>query len=115
LRYALGRATAFANFDRAAISPHRAASDVIITAAVFEELIKRARWSELVHWSAELALHTRFHFGKYRGRHYDEIAASDPTICAGSSRSPRWKQASSTAPGIGLPSLPPSRLSDLSL
>jgi exodeoxyribonuclease X len=78
LRYALGRATPFAGFDWAAISPHRAASDVIITAAVFEELIKRARWSELVQWSGEPALHTRFHFGKYRGRRYDAVAASDP-------------------------------------
>jgi hypothetical protein len=48
------------------------------TAAIFEELIKHARWSELVQWSAEPPLHTRFHFGKYRGHRYDEIAASDP-------------------------------------
>jgi hypothetical protein len=72
-----GRATPFPGFERGAISPHRAASDVIIT-AVFEELIKRARWSELVQWPSEPALHTRFHFGKYRGRRYQEIAASDP-------------------------------------
>jgi exodeoxyribonuclease X len=78
LRYALGRASPFPGFNRAAISPHRAASDVIITAAVFEELIKHARWSELVQWSTEPALHTRFHFGKYRGKRYAEIAASDP-------------------------------------
>jgi hypothetical protein len=51
---------------------------VIITAAVFEELIKRARWSELVQWSSEPALHARFHFGKYRRRRYEEIATSDP-------------------------------------
>jgi hypothetical protein len=31
-----------------------------------------------VQWSGEPALYTKFHFGKYRGRHYDEIAASDP-------------------------------------
>jgi exodeoxyribonuclease X len=78
LRYALGRASPFPEFERAAISPNRAASDVIITAAVFEELIKRARWSELVQWSSEPALHTRFHIGKYRGKRYVEIAASDP-------------------------------------
>jgi len=77
LRYALGRATPFAGFDRASISPHRAAFDVIVTAAIFEELIKHARWSELVQWSAEPALHTRFHFGKYRGRSYAEIAVQD--------------------------------------
>jgi exodeoxyribonuclease X len=77
LRYALGRATPFAGFDRGSISPHRAAFDVIVTAAIFEELIKHARWSELVQWSAEPALYTRFHFGKYRGRRYAEIAAQD--------------------------------------
>lgn len=48
LRYALGRAMTFPGFERASISPHRAAFDVVITAAIFEELIKRARWSELV-------------------------------------------------------------------
>ena len=79
LRYALGRATPFPGYERGAISPHRAAFDVVVTAAIFEELIKRARWSELVQWSGEPALHTRFHFGKYRGKRYDEIAASDPS------------------------------------
>jgi hypothetical protein len=78
LRYALGRATPFPGFDRASISPHRAAFDVVVTAAIFEELIKKARWSELVQWSGEPALYTRFHFGKYRGKAYDEIAAIDP-------------------------------------
>jgi exodeoxyribonuclease X len=78
LRYALGRATPFPGFDRSAISPHRAVFDVIVTAAILEELIKRARWSDLVQWSREPALHTRFHFGKYRGKQYSEVAASDP-------------------------------------
>ncbi len=77
LRYALGRATPFPGFERGKISPHRAAFDVIVTAAIFEELIKRARWSELVQWSAEPALYTRFHFGKYRGKRYAEVAAND--------------------------------------
>jgi exodeoxyribonuclease X len=77
LRYALGRATPFPGFERGSIAPHRAAFDVIVTAAIFEELIKVARWSELVQWSAEPALYTRFHFGKYRGRSYAEVAATD--------------------------------------
>lgn len=64
LRYALGRATPFPGFDRSTISPHRAAYDVVVTAAIFEELIKRARWSELVQSSGEPALYTKFHFGK---------------------------------------------------
>jgi len=79
LRYALGRASPFPGFERDAISPHRAAFDVVVTAAIFEELTKKARWSDLVQWSAEPALHTRFHFGKYRGKRYDEIATSDPS------------------------------------
>jgi hypothetical protein len=54
-------------------------NDVVVTAAIFEELIKRARWSELVQWSSEPALHTKFHFGKYRGQRYDAISASDPS------------------------------------
>ena len=78
LRYALGRATPFPGLERSSISPHRAAFDVVVTAAIFEELIKKARWSELVQWSGEPALYTKFHFGKYRGSRYDEIAASDP-------------------------------------
>jgi DNA polymerase III epsilon subunit-like protein len=57
-RYALGRATPFPEFERGSISPHRAAFDVVVTAAIFEELIKKARWSELVQWSTEPALHT---------------------------------------------------------
>ena len=77
LRYALGRSTPFPEFDRSVIAPHRAAFDVVVTAAIFEELIKRARWSVLVQWSGEPALHTRFHFGKYRGMRYDAVAASD--------------------------------------
>ena len=51
---------------------------MVVTAAIFEELIKHARWSELLQWSGEPALFTKFHFGKYRGQRYDEIAASDP-------------------------------------
>jgi exodeoxyribonuclease X len=77
LRYALGRATPFPGFERGSIAPHRAAFDVIVTAAIFEELIKHARWSELMQWSAEPALYTRFHFGKYRGRSYADVAATD--------------------------------------
>ena len=51
---------------------------MVVTAAIFEELIKKARWSDLVQWSGESVLYTKFHFGKYRGRRYDDITASDP-------------------------------------
>ena len=79
------------------------AFDVVATAAIFEELIKRARWSELVQWSGEPAVHTRFHFGKYHGKRYDEFATSDPDyLRAGSLRNSNSMKASSTARGIGL-------------
>jgi len=79
LRYALGRATPFPGFERSSIAPHRAMYDVIVTAAILEELIKAARWADLVQWSRQPALHTRLHFGKYRGKRYDEVARSDPS------------------------------------
>ena len=90
-----------ARHKRSSISPHRAAFDVVVTAAIFEELIKKARWSELVQWSAEPALHTRFHFGKYRGRRYGALPPAIPSICNGSSRNPNSRKESSTARAIG--------------
>jgi exodeoxyribonuclease X len=79
LRYALGRVIPFPGVDRHSISPHRASFDVVVTAAIFEELTKKASWSDLVQWSAEPALHTRFHFGKHRGKRYDEVATVEPS------------------------------------
>ena len=101
LRYALGRASPFPGFERGAISPHRAAFDVVVTAAVFEELIKHASWSELVQWSSEPALHTRLHFGKYRSKRYDEVAATDPAYLQWIVEKSNWRRASSTALSIG--------------
>jgi exodeoxyribonuclease X len=37
-----------------------------------------ALWGQLVQWSNEPPLLTRFHFGKYRGSRFDLIAANDP-------------------------------------
>ena len=49
LRCALGHATPlFPDVDRGAISPHCAAFDAVVTAAIFEELIKLARWADVV-------------------------------------------------------------------
>jgi exodeoxyribonuclease X len=75
LRYQLGIIAPF-GYAREQISPHRAASDVIITAAIFEKLLEAARWSELVAWSSQPELYTKLHFGKYRGQRYDAV---DPT------------------------------------
>ena len=76
LRYRLGMVTPF-GIERSMLSPHRALSDAIVTAAIFVELLKHARWSQLAMWSNEPALHTIFTFGKYRGRKYAEIATED--------------------------------------
>ncbi len=74
------------------------AFDVVVTAAIFEELIKKTRWSELVQWSTEPPLHTRFHFGKYRGQRYADIAVSDPRVSAVGCREIRaGRRRSSTA------------------
>ena len=57
--------------DRAKLVPHRALSDAIVTAAVFFELTRHARWPELVQWSYEPALLTYFRFGMHRGERFD--------------------------------------------
>src|SRR5262245_19307069 len=72
LRYRLGLASPF-GIDRHTLNPHRALSDAIVTAAVFVELTKRAKWSDLVRWSAEPALHTRLPMGRHRGERFDAV------------------------------------------
>lgn len=49
LRYRLSLASPF-GIDRKTLVPHRALSDAIVTAAIFVELTKRAKWSDLVQW-----------------------------------------------------------------
>ena len=55
------------------MSPHRALSDAIVTAAVFTEIMKHAKWSDLVQWSSEPALLSILGFGMHRGRRFDEV------------------------------------------
>ena len=50
LRYHLGLVNPL-GIDRATLKPHRALSDVIVTAAIFVEMLKLAKWSDLVQWS----------------------------------------------------------------
>jgi exodeoxyribonuclease X len=59
--------------DRHTLSPHRALSDAIVTAAVFTEVIKHAAWPQLLQWSSEPALLTVFPFGKHRGERFDAV------------------------------------------
>jgi exodeoxyribonuclease X len=64
LRYRMGFVSPF-GIDRHTLSPHRALSDAIVTAAVFSEVIKHASWPELVQWSNGPAIHTRLPLGKH--------------------------------------------------
>jgi exodeoxyribonuclease X len=72
LRYRLGLVSPF-NIDRHTLSPHRALSDAIVTAAVFNEVIKHAPWPEVVRWSSEPALLSVFRFGKHRGERFEAV------------------------------------------
>ena len=44
---------------------------MIATSAIFEELLKQAKWGEMVQWSSEPALLTVIGFGKHRGQRFD--------------------------------------------
>jgi hypothetical protein len=59
--------------DRAKLVPHRALSDSIVTAAILNELMKRASWGQLVEWTEEPALMTVLGFGKHRGQRFDVV------------------------------------------
>lgn len=79
LRYWLGYKEPFGR-ARSSIDPHRALSDVIVTACILAELIKSASWRDLVTWSKEPPLKTVCTFGtKHKGKRYDEIAVEDPS------------------------------------
>jgi exodeoxyribonuclease X len=74
LRYRLGLVNPF-SIDRRTLSPHRALSDAIVTAAVFTEVLKHAKWGDLVQWSSEAALLSVLRFGKHRGERFDTVPA----------------------------------------
>lgn len=71
IRYTLGLVNPH-GIDRKTLNPHRALSDVIVTSAILQELLKQAKWGDLVQWSGEPALLTVFGFGKYRGQRFDQ-------------------------------------------
>ena len=72
LRYMLGLHAPFGR-DRKSINPHRALDDCIVTAAIFLEITKRAKWPDILRWSSEPALQTRFTWGKHRGERWDAV------------------------------------------
>jgi exodeoxyribonuclease X len=72
LRYRLGLHAPFGR-DRKSINPHRALDDCLVTAAIFQEIVKLAKWADIVRWSGEPPLLTRFNFGKHFGQRWDEV------------------------------------------
>lgn len=72
LRYHLGLANPH-GISRHMIDPHRSLSDVLVTSAILEKLMAETAWVNLVAWSQEPALYTRFSFGKYRGQRFDAV------------------------------------------
>lgn len=72
LRYQLGLAAPFGR-DRHSIIAHRALGDCIVTAAIFMEISKKAKWPVILRWSQEPALKTVCDFGKHRGERFDAI------------------------------------------
>ncbi len=77
LRYYLGLVTPF-GVPRNEIEPHRALSDCIVTACILHWLMQKASWSDMLKWTAEPPLYTKFSFGKHKGKRYDEIARDAP-------------------------------------
>lgn len=65
--------------DRKSVQPHDAMSDVIVTGAVFLELAKEASFADMVQWTKEPMLFTKFNFGKHKGKSYAELAKDDPS------------------------------------
>lgn len=72
LRYHFGFVDPF-GIPRADIDPHRALSDCYVTGCIFLALTQRAKFADLLAWSAEPALHTVLHFGKHRGKRFDAV------------------------------------------
>lgn len=73
IRYRLPHLIAPFGRAREDIAPHRAASDVLVCAALFVELLSHATWKELVQWTYEPTIFTKFAFGKHRGERYDSV------------------------------------------
>jgi len=77
LRYSRGHVRPFGK-ARSEIHPHRALSDVIVTAAIMHDLLRTGvRFSDLEAWTMEPALHRICPIGKYRGQTFAEIARTD--------------------------------------
>lgn len=74
LRYWLGLVDPF-GVPRHEIIPHSAASDVIVTGAIFIEMSHHASFAEMVQWTSEPVLYASFPFGKHRGVPLGDVPA----------------------------------------
>ena len=72
LRYKLGFADPF-GVPRNQINAHRALGDCYVTACIFTALLQRAKYADMLKWSAEPALLTKFRFGKHKGERFDAV------------------------------------------
>lgn len=74
LRYHLGFAEPF-GMARDGIAAHRALGDCYVTGCILLALLQRAKLSDMLAWTQEPALYSRFSFGKHKGKRYDEVPA----------------------------------------
>lgn len=75
LRYWLGDIQPF-GVNREDIHPHRASSDVLVTAAIFHRLVKAGvTWDQMIQWSAEPPVFPRMMLGKERGKKMADVDA----------------------------------------
>ena len=78
LRYLLD-IDAESDFDpNMAMPPHRALPDAYVTAFILRRLLHLRPVDRLIEISSQPALLVRCGFGKYRGKTFKEVAASDP-------------------------------------
>lgn len=73
IRYALGLIEPF-GVKRDQIAPHRALSDVIVTGAIFQELVRAGvTYSQMRQWTAEPCVFKRIGFGEHFGKPWGEV------------------------------------------
>lgn len=72
LRYMLGLTNPF-GMARKDINPHRALDDCIVTAGIFLEIAKLAKWPDIVRWSQEPPLQHVCRIGDHRGKKWSEV------------------------------------------
>lgn len=74
LRYQLGLVRPF-GMERSEIVPHRAISDVIVTAAILAHILEKklCRFADLLAWTEAPTHYAAIPVGKHRGKRWEEI------------------------------------------